>query len=476
MGTTASVEEAVNLDASKAAGASAGVDGIPALKPATEDEADNKTHESTLDERRRNDRHQGTGRTPIGSVVVGSTDAERYINDDDVSVNLAMADLMMYLQMVANNSQNLPLTRRDDPELGKTVSTLSAEDYAGKAEAFIPSDVRIIGGSFTKYGRVRDLPSSEDYLPADGAQEPGRSTGGACSNALLKVLYDAENEVTDVMTQSEFVNPENLFEDDDEDDSGAHEPVGLPSKSFDMSLPDMTQMSTISWANLLRKMNAEINSIGYAQVPTITASRRFDLDGPFSLVPADFDPTKNKKRSLLIGCNYSTHGDDSYGAEIKASHDDVRSVKDFIVNVHGFPETRGLMTVLLDDGDHQAPTHKNITEAFKALSEQSQPGDAVFVQFVGHGGRILDSIINSNGDENPYDELLVPSDYSDSGYIRDTLIFKTLLAPMRKGVSITMLIDCCDTGMVMDLPYSWSTKDDKPESKVRVIDSTICRW
>lgn len=161
MGTTASTEEAVNLDASKAAAASAGLDGIPALKPSTEDEADNKTDASTLNERRRNDRHQGTHGTPVGSVVVDNTDAERYINDDDVNVNLAMADLMMYLQMVANNSQNLPLTRRDDPELGKTVSTLSAEDYEKKAEAFIPSDVRIIGGSFTKYGRVRDLPSSE---------------------------------------------------------------------------------------------------------------------------------------------------------------------------------------------------------------------------------------------------------------------------------------------------------------------------
>jgi hypothetical protein len=38
------------------------------------------------------------------------------------------------------------------------------------------------------------------------------------------------------------------------------------------------------------------------------------------------------------------------------------------------------MTVLLDDDDHMHPTFLNITEAFKALSEESQPGDAVFVQ------------------------------------------------------------------------------------------------
>jgi hypothetical protein len=83
------------------------------------------------------------------------------ITDDQVHVNLAMADLMAYLQVVANNSNHLPLTRRDDPELDRSVSALTSEDYARKSAAFIPSDVRIIGGTFTRYGRVWDLPTSE---------------------------------------------------------------------------------------------------------------------------------------------------------------------------------------------------------------------------------------------------------------------------------------------------------------------------
>ena len=80
--------------------------------------------------------------------------------EDQVHVNLAMADLMAYLQVVANNSNHLPLTRRDDPELDRSVSQLSAEDYARKSAAFVPSDVRVIGGVFTRYGRVWDLPNS----------------------------------------------------------------------------------------------------------------------------------------------------------------------------------------------------------------------------------------------------------------------------------------------------------------------------
>jgi hypothetical protein len=82
-------------------------------------------------------------------------------HDSEVMINLAMADLMAYLQVVANNTSNLPHTRRDDPEVGRTVSTLTAKEYARTSAAFIPSDTRIICGSFTRYGRVWDLPTSE---------------------------------------------------------------------------------------------------------------------------------------------------------------------------------------------------------------------------------------------------------------------------------------------------------------------------
>lgn len=124
------------------------------------------------------------------------------------------------------------------------------------------------------------------------------------------------------------------------------------------------------------------------------------------------------------------------------------------------------MTILMDDDEHEHPTFMNVVEAFKNLSEESQPGDAVFVQFSGHGGRVLDEPLDGEG--NSYDEVIVPSDYESSGLIRDTLIFKTLLAPMRYGVTVTVLIDCCDTGMVLEMPYSWCTKSDRGEASGKV--------
>jgi metacaspase-1 len=119
------------------------------------------------------------------------------------------------------------------------------------------------------------------------------------------------------------------------------------------------------------------------------------------------------------------------------------------------------MTILLDEEGYVAPTFMNIIEAFKKVSEESMPGDAVFVQFSGHGGRVLDAAVDSEAES--YDEVIVPMDYKKSGLIRDTLIFKTLLAPMRFGVTLTIMIDCCDTGMVLELPYCWSVKSEKKD-------------
>lgn len=374
------------------------------------------------------------------------------VTEDQVHVNLAMADLMAYLQVVANNSQNLPATRRDDPEIDRSNSQLSSEEYARKSAAFIPADVRVIGGVFSRYGRVWNLPTSKEYNASDFNHEPGRSYGGACTNALLKVVYDAATEMTDAAQNDAAA----LFDDDDEQ---SLDNLSLINKfktgaSLDYYHPNPT---TLTWADLLRKMKAEMKEIEYPQYPKITTTRKIDLMTPFSLEPENFDPDKGKKRSLLIGCNYKTVKEET----LKASHDDVRSMKDYIINVHGFPESNEFMTVLLDDDEHNQPTFRNITDAFKNLSEQAQPGDVVFVLFSGHGGRILDNDI----EDASYDEVIVPTDYKQAGLIRDTLIFKTLLAPMRFGVTVTIIIDGCSNGMILELPYSWSTKSDRKQKE-----------
>ena len=136
----------------------------------------------------------------------------------------------------------------------------------------------------------------------------------------MKVFYDAAND--NGVAQTEAAS-DAIF-DDDEDDEDESVFLGRSVRSG-FSLDYGTQYtSSTSWADTLRQMKAEFKEIGYAQIPKITTSRKIDLNKPFSLFPEGFDSVKGKKRSLLIGCNYVNP---PAGAELKASYDDIRSMK-----------------------------------------------------------------------------------------------------------------------------------------------------
>jgi hypothetical protein len=136
---------------------------------------------------------------------------------------------------------------------------------------------------------------------------------------MLKVLYDATNDAGDGDDADET---DALFDDDDEDDDD--ESAWGKSFKSGFSLDNGIGITnTISWAELMRKMANEMREIEYPQTLKITTSRKMDLNNPFSFVPENFIPSSGKKRALLIGCNYTNLP----GAELKASHDDIRSMK-----------------------------------------------------------------------------------------------------------------------------------------------------
>lgn len=139
---------------------------------------------------------------------------------------------------------------------------------------------------------------------------------------MLKVVYDAANEAGD---SNESMNEQQgLFDDDDEDDATLTGMSLNRNNSFaSLDRANQYNPSTVTWAEMMTKMKAEIKDIEYAQVPKLTSTRKLNLDQPFSLVPESFDPKTGKRRSLLVGCDYNHLN----GAQLKASHDDVRSMK-----------------------------------------------------------------------------------------------------------------------------------------------------
>jgi len=63
---------------------------------------------------------------------------------------------------------------------------------------------------------------------------------------------------------------------------------------------------------------------------------------------------------------------------------------------------------------------------------------------------------DDNGDEEDgMDETMVPVDYQDLGQIRDDVIFEELVAKLPEGVKLTVVMDCCHSGSILDLPFSF---------------------
>lgn len=119
-------------------------------------------------------------------------------------------------------------------------------------ERLIPSDFRMLSG-------CEDAQTSADVSNTANFQlpDPAGRSGGACTSALLQVLYKDHKDTA----------------------------------------------KDLSFHQVLSKVRGVLQEGGYSQIPQLTASRKVELKAPFHIVPPG-----NKtgiKRALLIGINYT---------------------------------------------------------------------------------------------------------------------------------------------------------------------------
>lgn len=160
---------------------------------------------------------------------------------------------------------------------------------------------------------------------------PAGKAGGACTAALMQVLYDAY--------------------DDRREDS-------------------------LSWVDVLREMRDVLDSKNYDQIPQLTSSRMIDVHDPFVITPKSFSKKNNTQRAVLIGINYV-----GQKGQLSGCHNDVLNVAKYLKEVQGFRKEN--MTILMDDGNHKSPTKSAILSAYKKIVKESKEGDVVFCHYSG---------------------------------------------------------------------------------------------
>jgi len=85
------------------------------------------------------------------------------------------------------------------------------------------------------------------------------------------------------------------------------------------------------------------------------------------------------------------------------------------------------------------------------------PGDAQYIT----GSRVPDDDCGEEADG--YDEVLCPVDGS---FIRDDTLYDILVKPAKNGVHMFFLMDCCHSGSILDLPYTF--KADGKSTKMHL--------
>ncbi|CAM9438356.1 unnamed protein product [Scytosiphon promiscuus] len=237
---------------------------------------------------------------------------------------------------------------------------------------------------------------------------------------------------------------------------GLPDATGAGGACTNAILANVKDSTPDSWMSLLKGMRSTLKEKKFKQVPQLATSKKLDIHSPFSLAGGD----GGKHKALLIGINY-TGGK----GELKGCHNDVSQMKEYIIE-HGYPAEGGNLKIVSDDGENEEPTKENILKAISLnstpkrkkrwLVQGAKAGDSLFMHYSGHGGSVKDK---TGDEEDCKDETMIPVDYMKAGQIKDDQILEELVMPLPEGVVLSVVMDCCHSGSILDLPYSFDAKD-----------------
>ena len=151
-----------------------------------------------------------------------------------------------------------------------------------------------------------------------------------------------------------------------------------------------------------------------------------------------------KAKALLFGLNYAHTADSNLNGCIN----DVRNMAEYLSSKLSIPSVSYTDDVDLENTSGMGIMNKLYEMAVMSYKENLE---LVWIHYSGHGSYISDS----NGDERDgRDECLVPSDYQTKGLILDDYI-KNLLAMFNPSTRVIFIFDCCHSGTIGDVKYSW---------------------
>lgn len=161
-----------------------------------------------------------------------------------------------------------------------------------------------------------------------------------------------------------------------------------------------------------------------------------------------------QRRALCVGINDYPYEEN----DLKGCVNDAKGWAGLLSDQFGFAKSD--VRLLLDG---QA-TKKNVLNGLKDLLAGAKPGNTLVFTNSSHGSYVADT----SGDEEKYDEVLCPYDIDANDIMDDEL--RELLADVKQGVNVTVILDNCFSGTATRAPVARKTPDDR---RVRFLNPSL---
>lgn len=173
------------------------------------------------------------------------------------------------------------------------------------------------------------------------------------------------------------------------------------------------------------------------------------------------------KRALLIGINYI---DTVAQYRLNGCINDAINVENLLIDAYNYDINN--IKLLRDDiyypTDKLYPSTENIKRELNNILEISNDNDEIWIHYSGHGFYSTD---NSSDETDNKDELIVSVNENGQLYaILDDELHK-IFSTYNKNTNIFMVFDCCNSGTIADLKYTYRLK--KNDTKTIASDNAL---
>lgn len=171
--------------------------------------------------------------------------------------------------------------------------------------------------------------------------------------------------------------------------------------------------------------------------------------------------------ALLIGCEYTDYAARGLDERLPGCHADIGNFMALLQHVYKYEPAN--IRILADDPylSTTPPTAANIrAELERTLTVlEERKITHLTLCYSGHGTQVKDQ---NNDESDKHDEAIVPTDYKTAGFITDDYLYESFLKRIPQTVhQVTVIMDSCNSGTVLDLPYRYSGGDNVERASLR---------